>query len=118
MAPPVDSEESQQVDNSSDSYKLCFKVGNISVCNGCRAKFSDRDVIVIQHAEYRDYTNPRTGLPASRYGNAYYHLRKSCIQLKRERTSDISKISVPGEFKSRLTIAQKQQIHQEFGLTL
>ena len=56
MAPPVNSEEPQQMNNSSDSYKLCFKV----VCNGCHAKFSDYHVI--PYAEYCDYTNPCTSI--------------------------------------------------------
>lgn len=58
---------------SSDPYKVCFKVGNISVCNGCRNNFSKSDKIVIQHAEFRQVTSPCTGLPASKFGNAYYH---------------------------------------------
>jgi len=92
----VDGEEPihLQVDNSSD-YKLCFHVGNVSGCNCCYIKFSDHSVIVIQHAEYHDYTNPHTSLPASKYGNAYYHLRKSCIQLKKQQIHQESVINSP-----------------------
>ncbi len=65
-----------------EPYKVCFKVGNIAVCNGCRNTFLDADKIVIQHPEFRQFISPRTGLPSSKYGIAYYHTRRKCIELK------------------------------------
>ena len=60
----------QQNDHNSDYFKVCFKIGNISTCNGCGKSFAQSEEIVIEHAEFRHYTNPCTGLPASKYGNA------------------------------------------------
>lgn len=68
-----------QTQDSSGCYKVCFKVGNISVCNGCQKSFTDYDIIVIQHAQFRHYTNPQTGLPASKFGNGNAYPRKACI---------------------------------------
>ena len=108
----------QQRDGDSDCFKFCFKTGNISVCNGCRKSFVRSDETVIQHAEFRHYTNPQTGLPASKFGNAYYHARRSCIQLKWGPAFDVNKLVVPEAITEKLTISQKQQLHQEFALVL
>ena len=59
-----------------------FKSGNISVCNGCRNNFNKSDELVLKHAEHRQYNNPHIGLPATNFGNAYYHVRKMCVILK------------------------------------
>ena len=61
---------------------LCFKTGNISVCSGCRVTFTECDDLVVRHSEYRTFNSPRTGLPTSKYGNAYYHPKHSCTGLK------------------------------------
>ena len=79
---------------STDTYKVCFKIGNISIYNGCRNKFSKDDKIVIQHAEFRTFTNPRTGLPASKFGNAYYHANKRCIELKLGHSMNLSDVNI------------------------
>jgi hypothetical protein len=73
------------------------------VCNGCRNDFSKSDKIVIQHAEFRHFTSPRTGLPASKFGNAYYHTHKRCIELKWGASFDSSDITVPDSVKPKVT---------------
>ncbi len=66
-------------------FKLCFRTGNISSCNGCRNKFAKKAPppmdICIQHAEWRSFTSPSTQLPDSRFGNAYYHANIQCVWL-------------------------------------
>ena len=61
---------------STNEFKLCFRTGNISTCNGCRNKFSKKaslpQDLCIQHAEWRTFTSPSTQLPDSRFGNAYF----------------------------------------------
>ena len=52
------------------------------MCNGCRKHYCQFDEIVIQHDEVCSFTNPHTGLPAKKLGNAYYHCQLSCILLK------------------------------------
>ena len=107
----------QQNDYTSDYFKVCFKIGNISICNGGQS-FAQSEEIVIQHAEFRHYTNPRTGLPASKYGNVYYHPKRACIQLKWGSVFDSNKLVVPEAITEKLTAAQKQQLCQEFTLVL
>lgn len=78
--PPMQQYELQPPDV--DQFKVCSKTGNISVCNSCRNKFKTFDTIVIQHKEFRGFTNPHTGLPSSKLGNVYYHLSRKCIEYK------------------------------------
>ena len=99
-------------------YKVCFKRGNISICNGCRSNFTQADSIVIQHAEFRHYTSPQSGLPASKFGNAYYHLKRACIELKTGLQFDARSLVVADSIKEQLTASQKQHLHQEFGLSM
>ena len=86
----------QQMDHNSDCFKVCFKIG---ICNGCRMSFAQSE-IVIQHTEFCKYTNPCTGLPASKYGNAYYHPKRACIQLKWGLAFDGNKLVIPEAIKS------------------
>lgn len=69
-----------------DSVQAPFLCGSRMegpVCgNGCREHYSQFDKIVIQHQEFRSFTNPQIGLPAKRLGNAYYHCQLGCILLK------------------------------------
>jgi len=83
-----------------DSYKVCFKAGNISVCNGCRKSFTDYDVVVVQHAEY----------------NAYYHPLKACIQLKWGTAFNSSNLAIPDAVRNKLTFPQREQLYQEFAV--
>jgi hypothetical protein len=68
------------------NFRLWFRKGNISTCNGCRNKFDKNSVapydLCVQHAEWRCFTSPSTSLPDSRFGNAYYHLSVQCIQVR------------------------------------
>ena len=43
----------------------------------CHNKFDCND-LVLKHAESRSFTNPHTGSPASKFGNAYYHTKQLC----------------------------------------
>jgi hypothetical protein len=99
-------------------YKICFKVGNISICNGCRINFTDFDKIVVQHPEYRSYNSPKTGLPASKFGNTYYHLRKHCIEMKSGFALTSEDILVADNVKENLTYEIRNKILLEFGLVL
>ena len=75
-------ETSQEPYAVEEKFKVCFKTGNISVCNRCRNSFNKIDEIVLKHAEYRHYNHPHTKLPAMKYGDAYSHVRKMCVNLK------------------------------------
>ena len=66
------------------------------MCNGCRNNFSKSDdKIVIQHAEFCQFTSPCTGLPASKFGNAYYHASRRCIELRWGASFNSSDITIP-----------------------
>ena len=67
---------------SPNTFTLCLKSGNISVCAGCRVKFTECDDLVARHSEYHTFNSPCTGLLTSKYSNAYYHPKQSCLGLK------------------------------------
>ncbi|XP_064389220.1 uncharacterized protein LOC135337257 [Halichondria panicea] len=56
-------------------FKVHFIVGNISVCNGCRGRYSKElgspYDLCIQHEEWRSFTLPGSTCPQSRFGNLY-----------------------------------------------
>ena len=98
---------------SDNNFIVCLKTGNISVCNGCRSKFNADDTIVIQHREFCKFTNPRSGLPSSKLGNAYYHLRRSCLE-KRFGLPFVENIVVPDSVKTHLISVHKDILSQDF----
>ena len=55
--------------SSHGDFRLCYRTGNISVCNGCRNRFEKKTSV--QHQEWRNFTSPTTNLPDSRFRNAY-----------------------------------------------
>jgi hypothetical protein len=63
------------------------------------------DTIVIQHKQYRKLNSQKTGLPSSKFGNAYYHLSKKCIELKHG-VFPIS-LTVPEDGKCKLNSQEK-----------
>lgn len=93
-----------------------FKTGNISVCNGFWKKFSVDDKILVCHEEFRQFTSPHTGLPASKLQNAYYHARKKCIMLKWGPSFSAENIILPEDVRSKLTLKQKYLLAEEFEL--
>ena len=84
------------------------------MCNGCREHYCQFDEIVIQYEEFRSFTNPQTGLPAKKFGNAYYHCRLHCILLKWP--TFCGQLLVQDEVKEHLMDSQKALLHNEFGL--
>ena len=98
-------------------FIVCFKFGNVSVCSGCRQNFFHSDDILIKHEEFRVYNSPVTGAPASKFGNAYYHPRFSCLMQKwPEFTATM--LTIPEEVLPRLTSFHKSLMYQEFGLEI
>lgn len=67
----------------SSPFSLCKLGGNISVCAGCRNKYSKSagppEDMCIKHQEWREYTSPGSQVPARRYGNTYYHFDPKCV---------------------------------------
>ena len=95
-------------------FFVWFRNGRITVCNGCREHYEQFDDIVIQHEEYRSFTNPQTGLPAKKMGNTYYHCRLQCVLLKWP-GFHAQMLVIGDEVKERLTDLQKTILHNEFG---
>ena len=52
---------------SPNTFTMCFKTGNISVCSGCRVKFTECDDLVVRHSEYRMFYSPHTKVPKHSY---------------------------------------------------
>ena len=71
---------------------------------------------MVQHPEYRSFTSPKTGLPASKFGNAYYHVRRHCIEKKSGSLLQAGDVVVPESVKANLSPAQINLLHKEFDL--
>ncbi len=97
---------------------ISFKTGNISVCSGCRNNFSSTNEIVVRHAEYRTFNNPRTGRPNSKYSNAYYHAKQHCLGLRWGEFFQPNSVVVNNAIRPLLTFSHKQVILQEFGVVV
>ena len=112
---------SYPIHQSSGSFRLCFRSGNISVCAGCRKRFDKQAVspnnLCVQHEEWRSYTSPVTNLPESRFGNAYYHAHPNCIMLK---WSDFHPfdLEISVDMKNSLTNGHKELLFNLFGIYL
>ena len=106
---------------SPEIFRLCFRSGNISVCNGCRNKFDKKakppDDLCVQHEEWRSYTSPVSRLPESRFGNAYYHAKPCCI-IARWPTFTPSDIIISDEIRSRLLPEHKTVLSTLFGVVV
>ena len=65
---------------------LCFVMGNISVCYGCKQKYpkppTPPNDICVRHKEWREHFPPGSSTSSSRHGNVYYHCNVLCIQAK------------------------------------
>ena len=67
-----------------NSFSHCFISGNISVCMGCKNRYSKPaqppDDLVIKHQEWRQFTTEAR--VQSKYGNIYYHCNPQCVWLR------------------------------------
>ena len=97
-----------------EPFSVCLRFGNVSVCHGCRNRFSAADSIVVRHSEFRQFTSPRTGLPAVKYGNVYYHTRKKCLELRWG--GSLTNVTISDELKMKLTPAQASILREEFAI--
>ena len=102
-------------------FEVCFRSGNISVCNGCRNKF-DRLArpphdLCIRHKEWRSFTSPVTNQLETRFGNACYHPNPTCI---RARCVDFntSLIHIPSDILMSLQPEHKYHLNATFGLQI
>lgn len=112
----------RQTDDS--TFFLLFVKGNISRCAGCGKRdlrgvdgkpHPPPDDLCLQHKEYVVFENPRTGsYQQSRdLRNVYYHVRKTCLQLKFPRPH----IIVSQDIKSRLLTIHRNHVLHQFGLS-
>ena len=102
-------------------FSVCFRSGNISVCNGFRNKFDKNSLppndLCIQHEEWRSYISPVTKLPESRFGNAYYHANPLCIRARWPMFFP-GHIIVPVDVQSRLLPQHKLLLFSAFGVNV
>ena len=97
-----------------EPFSVCLRFGNVSVCHGCRNRFSAADSIVVRHSKFRQFTSPHTGLPAVKYGNVYYHARKKCLELRWG--GSLTNVTISDELKMKLTPAQASILREEFAI--
>ena len=64
-------------------FELAFISGNISICRGCRQKYTKPVTppldLCIRHKEWQEFLGP-LGTPQTRYGNVYYHCNIPCVR--------------------------------------
>ena len=107
-------------------FNIVFIKGNISVCSGCKQRFIRKPSgnvcdpphdVVIQHWEDRPFTSPRTGLPTSKRGNAYYHVHGPCIKINWPNFTSVQ-ISIDPAILSELTVEHKALLFNGLGIDL
>ncbi len=105
----------------STQFTLCHITGNISVCAGCRNKYSKNatapEDMCIKHQEWREYTPQGTRVPQSRYGNAYYHFDPHCIWLRCNWFVP-SHLEIPPNVLSELGPSHKSKLRMLFNIDL
>ncbi len=105
----------------SQDFELCFRTGNISVCNGCRNQFDKYATppfdLCVRHQEWRQFTSPVSKQPEARFGNAYYHATPTCIAARWPLFYPGS-LRVPEEILNCLHVEHKHYISSHFGLSL
>ena len=83
MPPPLVHCPTAVTPPSSSSFELAFITGNISVCRGCRQKYTKPAQppmdLCVRHKEWQKFIDP-CGDQQSRYGNVYYHCNVPCIR--------------------------------------
>ena len=104
------------VSGGKNPSQVCFIVGNISVCHGCKGRYhkelgSPND-ICIQHEEWRTYTVPGS-TPQSWFGNVYYHASPACIFAVWP-TFVLSSLLVPPDVYASLKYEHKEWLYSQF----
>lgn len=83
MPPPLVHCPTAQTPTPSSSFELAFVAGNISVCRGCRQKYSKPPVppmdLCVRHKEWQQFIDS-CGNQQNRFGNVYYHCNIPCIR--------------------------------------
>ena len=96
------------------------------MCSGCRRPFPkkpDGDFadppynLAIKHEEDREFFHPSTKEKMCKYGNAYYHVFSSCLEVKWPEFSP-SQLNISPEVHQELLPIHKQLLFSNFGLSL
>lgn len=71
---------------TAEPFTLCFIMGNISVCYGCRQKYrkpcQPPEDLCVQHKEWREFFPSGSATTQTRFCNVYYHCNAPCIQAR------------------------------------
>ena len=71
--------------STSEPFQLCFISGNISVCYGCRQKYSKPcqppNDLCVRHKEWRQYFPHGSATAQTKFANVYYHCNIPCLQV-------------------------------------
>ena len=110
--------------NAGMIFHVRFISGNISICYGCRNKYSKKpcppDNLCLQTEEWREYT-PQGGHSAapqtrSRWANTYYHLSVTCVQLRWPFLDPQSQVVVEDNIRSQLMDCHRNLLQTQLGL--
>ena len=109
--------------STNEEFLICFRSGNISVCNGCRNKFDKQAKaphdLCIKHQEWRLFTSPVSHQPDKRFSNAYYHCNPTCVLARWPYfVPSNSWLIVSDDVKQRLHEIHKEYIYIHFGVTI
>ena len=100
-------------------FTLCKISGNISICAGCRNKYSKHptppDDLCIRHQEWREYFPTGSQTPQSRFGNTYYHFSTRCVKMRCPGFDPVS-LEIPCELT--LEDSHLERLRLEFHITL
>lgn len=97
--------------------------GNISVCAGCRNKYSKQptppDDFCIRHQEWREYMYVPAGsqTPQSRFGNTYYHFNPHCVWMRCPGFIP-TLLEIPPDISSLLDLSHRERLEKEFQIYL
>lgn len=98
-------------------FTLAKIAGNISVCAGCRNKYSKQgtppDDLCIRHQEWREFVPSGSQTPQSRFGNTYYHFNPNCVWLRCPAFNP-TQLEVPQDLD--LDTVHKNKLLKDFGI--
>ena len=100
-------------------FYIKFIVGNISVCYGCRNRYSKSpmppDDICLQTEEWRQFTPADSLVPQTRWSNTYYHVSVNCVRHKWP-MFDPKQVIVEESIQAHLVDSHREKILNELGL--
>ena len=117
--PPTFASPPSTFASPAQKFYIKFIVGNISVCYGCRNRYSKSPVppddICLQTEEWRQFTPAGSLVPQTRWSNTYYHVSINCVRHKWP-MFDPQQVIIEESIQARLVDSHREKILNELGL--